>query len=319
VDEERKLSRTTTSLTSAEIVATTFNNNFSGSQLEPITPDLLPVSLAISRYLGVNQSSETLKKAHKAGIVIIVHGPLTALRKPFIQNLVKEYRSTVLSVDQIVLEALATSFSEAANRARQLCMEAGRIHIKTEGMISSGSCETGQKPSDNDDEPVAHSVGKFERPSVHTFKAFNAEFPSICALFGKWDRVTATEQQLTAGDDMCEGPNSLGGRRHRIEGSARGSSVGGPSRTRKSGQKRDSTEVKTVSPLLPVYCDQVDQTKLIAEQAVDSTPIDLVGPKETINVCPTLGVTHLVINAKPELISNILEGKWPTSSYGQIF
>ncbi|GAA47251.1 hydrocephalus-inducing protein homolog, partial [Clonorchis sinensis] len=614
VDDERKLSRTTTSLTSAEIVATTFNSNFSGSQVEPIPPDLLPVSLAISRYLGVNQTSEALKKAQKAGIVIIVHGALAALRKPFIQKLVKEYQSTVLSVDQIVLEALATSFTEAANRARQLCMEAGRIHIKMEGVIPSGSCETGQKPSDNDDESAEHSMGKLERSSIQTsvvfqeqeaspqmasgppsrrisltgilpsgapvialspspfegetntlspeelgshfmystllpddliicliqerisagdchkgiifdgldcsftksrletarlilkalqdrqyvyavsaisefshfkaleeqvlatqtvmqmareaarqkyadeiteseyndlseeerqevnelrirlrkekrqveleqqrlreeqerieqeaelkrlelehahrrkgrrslekvsglarpqtttttttklsesgdqkqpvsgsvmasladssqterlqsqsesrhrvshgsarqrqavseepgsnesdrllhqiFKAFNAEFPSICALFGKWDRVTSTEQQLTVSDDMYEGPSSLGVRRHRIEGSARGSSVGGPSKTRKSGQKRDSTEVKNVSPLLPVYCDQVDQTKLIAEQAVDSTPTDLMVPKETINVCPTLGVTHLVINAKPELISNILE------------
>ncbi|KAG5451827.1 Hydrocephalus-inducing, partial [Clonorchis sinensis] len=661
VDDERKLSRTTTSLTSAEIVATTFNSNFSGSQVEPIPPDLLPVSLAISRYLGVNQTSEALKKAQKAGIVIIVHGALAALRKPFIQKLVKEYQSTVLSVDQIVLEALATSFTEAANRARQLCMEAGRIHIKMEGVIPSGSCETAQKPSDNDDESAEHSMGKLERSSIQTsvvfqeqedlpyrksskppeltkptidtdstprkmsthaqkqegrqtvssplqptaspqmasgppsrrisltgilpsgapiialspspfegetntlspeelgshfmystllpddliicliqerisagdchkgiifdgldcsftksrletarlilktlqdrqyvyavsaisefshfkaleeqvlatqtvmqmareaarqkyadeiteseyndlseeerqevnelrirlrkekrqveleqqrlreeqerieqeaelkrlelehahrrkgrrslekvsglarpqtttttttklsesgdqkqpvsgsvmasladssqterlqsqsesrhrvshgsarqrqavseepgsnesdrllhqiFKAFNAEFPSICALFGKWDRVTSTEQQLTVSDDMYEGPSSLGVRRHRIEGSARGSSVGGPSKTRKSGQKRDSTEVKNVSPLLPVYCDQVDQTKLIAEQAVDSTPTDLMVPKETINVCPTLGVTHLVINAKPELISNILE------------
>ncbi|OON15433.1 hypothetical protein X801_08764 [Opisthorchis viverrini] len=190
VDDERKLSRTTTSLTSAEIVATTFNSNVSNSQVEPITPDLLPVSLAISRYLGVNQPSETIKKSHKAGIAIIVHGPLAALRKPFIQNLGKEYQSTVLSVDQIVLEALAASFSEAANRARQLCMEAGRIHTKTEGVISSGSCETGQKPPDNDEEPVEHSMGKLETSVVFQQRQeINYKFQDVILEYTKHEET----------------------------------------------------------------------------------------------------------------------------------
>ncbi|KAF6780525.1 hypothetical protein AHF37_00011 [Paragonimus kellicotti] len=117
--------------TPTEILVATFNNGTSRVGEESrmstnvVAKDVTPISLALARHLGININPDGQLFASRCGIFIIVHGPLAVVRQPVIRDLSKRYQATVLSVDQIVLEALATSSTDAAERARQCCLQSG--------------------------------------------------------------------------------------------------------------------------------------------------------------------------------------------------
>ncbi|KAF8564659.1 hypothetical protein P879_04214 [Paragonimus westermani] len=117
--------------TPTEILVATFNNDASRMSEESrmsasvVAKDVTPISLALARHLGITVNPDGQLFASRRGIFIIVHGPLAVVRQPVIRDLSKRYQATVLSVDQIVLEALATSSTDAAERARQCCLQSG--------------------------------------------------------------------------------------------------------------------------------------------------------------------------------------------------
>ncbi|CAH8527130.1 unnamed protein product [Schistosoma turkestanicum] len=94
------------------------------------TFDVTPVSLALTRYLGVD-SMQDPSKYGKFGIVILVNGALESIRHEIVNNLANEYQAMIFNLNQIIIEALLTSTTEAAYQARQLCLNVGLELIQT--------------------------------------------------------------------------------------------------------------------------------------------------------------------------------------------
>ncbi|CAH8852927.1 unnamed protein product [Trichobilharzia szidati] len=94
------------------------------------TLDVTPVSLALSKYLGMDSHQETCK-SDQLGIVILVHGALQSIRQNVINRLAKQYNAIVLNINQIIIEALLTSTSDTACQARQICLDVGEQIIQT--------------------------------------------------------------------------------------------------------------------------------------------------------------------------------------------
>ncbi|VDP81914.1 unnamed protein product [Echinostoma caproni] len=114
-------------LTSTDFLATTLNPDSTPVTVGPrVMCDVTPVSLTNARYLGVDLSGGTRLSVKRQGIAIILHGPLTAIRKGVATCLASYYQATILNLDQIILDALATSLSGAAATVREFCAEAGR-------------------------------------------------------------------------------------------------------------------------------------------------------------------------------------------------
>ncbi|CAH8559949.1 unnamed protein product [Schistosoma mattheei] len=97
-----------------------FNNFSNGKQ----TLDVTPVSLAISRHLGMDLTHESYKSG-KFGIVILVNGALESIRRDIVKDLASKYQATVINLNQIIIEALLTSTTDAACQARQICLNVG--------------------------------------------------------------------------------------------------------------------------------------------------------------------------------------------------
>uniref|UniRef100_A0A5K4F930 Hydin_ADK domain-containing protein n=1 Tax=Schistosoma mansoni TaxID=6183 RepID=A0A5K4F930_SCHMA len=88
------------------------------------TLDVTPVSLAISRHLGMDLTHESYK-SNKFGIVILVNGALESIRHDIVKGLANKYQAIVLNLNQIIIEALLTSTTDTAYQARQICLNAG--------------------------------------------------------------------------------------------------------------------------------------------------------------------------------------------------
>ncbi|CAI2730845.1 unnamed protein product [Schistosoma spindalis] len=96
-------------------------NNFNNGKQ---TLDVTPVSLAISRHLGMDLTHESCKSG-KFGIVILVNGALESIRRDIVKELASKYQATVITLNQIIIEALLTSTTDAACQARQICLNVG--------------------------------------------------------------------------------------------------------------------------------------------------------------------------------------------------
>ncbi|XP_066051005.1 hydrocephalus-inducing protein homolog [Chamaea fasciata] len=83
-----------------------------------------PISRAVIRHLGIDQSSERCEAQQDKGIVVIVHGPPLAGKTEIAAALCHHYDAAPLSLDTVVKEAIANDGSQAGLRARELCTEA---------------------------------------------------------------------------------------------------------------------------------------------------------------------------------------------------
>ncbi|XP_066051038.1 LOW QUALITY PROTEIN: hydrocephalus-inducing protein homolog [Chamaea fasciata] len=93
-----------------------------------------PVSRAVIRHLGIDQSSERCEAQQDKGIVVIVHGPPLAGKTEMAAALCHHYDAAPLSLDTVVKEAIANDGSQAGLRARELCTEAAmELKSKNEG------------------------------------------------------------------------------------------------------------------------------------------------------------------------------------------
>ncbi|TPP57522.1 Hydrocephalus-inducing protein [Fasciola gigantica] len=118
--------------------------------------DITPVSLANAHYLGLDISEGTRGSLKHQGIGIIVHGPLASIRKGTVESLAECYHASILSVDQVIMDALATGSGEAATLARECCAEAGRavyqeaLRVREIEMKESKLPDTGEVPFESE-------------------------------------------------------------------------------------------------------------------------------------------------------------------------
>ncbi|XP_074644164.1 hydrocephalus-inducing protein homolog [Tubulanus polymorphus] len=88
--------------------------------------EITPVSASIARHLGIDLSPEGKAARNRRGIAIIVQGAPMSGKTATAVILAKRYEAALLSVDGIILEAIANGATPAGLRAREMCAEASR-------------------------------------------------------------------------------------------------------------------------------------------------------------------------------------------------
>lgn len=88
--------------------------------------EISPVYAAIARYLGINLSPEALEAESRRGIAIIVHGPPSSGRSTQAKILGGIFKGAVLSVDEILIDAISCASTPAGCRAREFCIKAAQ-------------------------------------------------------------------------------------------------------------------------------------------------------------------------------------------------
>ena len=88
--------------------------------------EVSPVYAAIARYLGIDLSPEALEAESRRGITVIVHGPPSSGRTTQAKILGKVFKGAVLSLDDIVIDAISCASSPAGCRARECCIQAAQ-------------------------------------------------------------------------------------------------------------------------------------------------------------------------------------------------
>ncbi|KAM5296381.1 hydrocephalus-inducing protein homolog isoform 1-T2 [Glossophaga mutica] len=91
-----------------------------------------PVSKVISRYLGIDISTEGNVTNNQKGIAIIIHGTPLSGKSATAASIAKHYSAACLSIDSVVLEAISEG-SIPGLRARELCIKAAIEQSMREG------------------------------------------------------------------------------------------------------------------------------------------------------------------------------------------
>lgn len=85
-----------------------------------------PVLDSIARYLSIDLSAEGRAARNRRGIALVVHGaPLSGKTRAAVA-LAKRYECALLTIDSVIVDAMATSASASAQRARKLCADAAQ-------------------------------------------------------------------------------------------------------------------------------------------------------------------------------------------------
>ncbi|CAF0787663.1 unnamed protein product [Brachionus calyciflorus] len=83
-----------------------------------------PVFDSIARYLGIDLSNEGRAARNRRGVSMVVHGPPLSGKSRAAVGLAKYYECALLTIDSIIIDAIASSTSPAAAKARQFCADA---------------------------------------------------------------------------------------------------------------------------------------------------------------------------------------------------
>jgi hydrocephalus-inducing protein len=110
------------------------NNNIipnkSNHSNQTVELDKNPVFDSIARYLGIDLTFEGRAARNRRGVAVIVHGPPLCGKSKVAVALAKHYECAILTVDSIIIDAISTSTSSAASKARQLCAETAAKHAE---------------------------------------------------------------------------------------------------------------------------------------------------------------------------------------------
>lgn len=89
--------------------------------------ELTPVEQAVAMHLGINVSPEAQAQRNRRGIAIVVHGAPLSGKTALSRNLGEHYGAAVLSIDQVVSEAICQRVSAAGCQAWELCCNASMV------------------------------------------------------------------------------------------------------------------------------------------------------------------------------------------------
>ncbi|CAD5117498.1 DgyrCDS6267 [Dimorphilus gyrociliatus] len=84
------------------------------------------VTKALSRHLGIDLSKEGRANRNRRGIAIIVHGAPLSGKSSTATCLARKYEAALISIDQVIMEAIAQGNSPHALKARELCQQAAQ-------------------------------------------------------------------------------------------------------------------------------------------------------------------------------------------------
>ncbi|XP_070194710.1 hydrocephalus-inducing protein homolog isoform X4 [Littorina saxatilis] len=104
--------------------------------------EITPVSAAIARHLGIDLSQEGKAARNRRGIAIILHGAPMSGKTTTAVMLARQYEAAILSLDGVVLDAIANGNSAAGLKARHMCAEAARKRAEEQKLMEG---EEGEK------------------------------------------------------------------------------------------------------------------------------------------------------------------------------
>lgn len=117
----------------------------SGSQQAVGDVEKNPVFDSIARYLGIDLSTEGRAARNRRGVSMVVHGPPLSGKSQAAVALAKHYECALLTIDSIIIEAMASSTSPAAAKARQFCAEAAtKLAEEEKAELAKNAHLTGQ-------------------------------------------------------------------------------------------------------------------------------------------------------------------------------
>ena len=93
--------------------------------------EVSPVYAAIAHYLGIDLSPEALEAESRRGIAVIVHGPPSSGRTTQAKILGGIFKGAVLSLDDVLIDAISSASTPAGCRARECCIQAAQARAET--------------------------------------------------------------------------------------------------------------------------------------------------------------------------------------------
>ncbi|XP_041964608.1 hydrocephalus-inducing protein homolog isoform X2 [Alosa sapidissima] len=106
-----------------------------------------PVSMAIARHLGIDLTPDGHAARNRRGITIIVHGAPLSGKTPTAVALARHYGAACLSLDAVLLEAMASGATPAAMQARELCARAAQEHYQRKAEEMAQAAADTQSPT----------------------------------------------------------------------------------------------------------------------------------------------------------------------------
>ena len=83
-----------------------------------------PVCTTLAKYMGVDISPEAKLAEGRRGVVILMYGPVMSGKSTQAQLLAETYSGAILTIDNIIIDAISNATSAAGKRARESCIEA---------------------------------------------------------------------------------------------------------------------------------------------------------------------------------------------------
>lgn len=94
---------------------------------------------SIARYLGIDLSADGRAARNRRGVAMVVHGPPLSGKSRAAVALAKHYECALLTLDTIIIDAIATSSSISAQRARQLCADAAQKYADEQRALEAAT------------------------------------------------------------------------------------------------------------------------------------------------------------------------------------
>ena len=80
-----------------------------------------PVSASIARHLGIDDSPEGRAARKRLGLSVVIWGPPMSGKSCLAREISRNYTAVMLTIDEVLMEAILNSNSDAAKKARELC------------------------------------------------------------------------------------------------------------------------------------------------------------------------------------------------------
>ena len=187
-----------------------------------------PVSSAIARHLGIDDSPEGRAARKRLGLSVVIWGPPMSGKSTLARDVAKQYTAALLTIDDVLMDAILNSSTPAARKAREMCDAETRL--KMADLTGNAVGESNDEMfKDNDSQHARGGSNAASQPSSKEAPSSKKETKS--SMQKRSDTRTGFATGRTTGTDLTRAtpllPQTMIGTQ-RI-GSASASNQGDPS------------------------------------------------------------------------------------------